>query len=180
MIDHKTGIEDLLFTLGFSHMASLSDQNSFGLVYGRVIKLKNSPPITMRVLTPIKKMGFDWTADSKPLVIRFVYKNKDGQVEKIGSERLINTNKISMDEWLKELETILISEWQVQLTEKDEHCEKCKNGIFEVRDESGKVIRRVKCSRCEGKGWKNYNDRRKNLSNQSIEDILDRMGEEVK
>ena len=107
------------------------------LVYGKLIK----PRLTLRVLV--------WNRG--PMLLMFV-RRQEGNIYKIGSERWVKTFELD-----KALENA-----SAQMEKIDPTCNKCQgHGTF-VLMQHGKRVG-VKCNRCNGKGWQDWNDRIRNL-----------------
>ena len=157
-MDHKDYIEQTILPYKFQLLPSLTNQHGYGLVYGRLVQ-KN---ITFRIITWIKQGSTGFYNQNKFLHLEFAKKSLTGVIEKVGSERLVHTADLHPTHWQAELNKA-IHQWRHQISETDGPCNKCDNGRYRYVPKNGTKEVEVVCNRCGGKGYQNFNDRRRNF-----------------
>jgi hypothetical protein len=158
IMDHKDALEAVILKYNYRELPALSGKYGNGLVYGRLI----AKDVTMRVITGIVQSGSRWWNKAPHMMIAFARRLPDGGTVKAGSERLIHTQDLEPVVWQEELERA-IHEWKVQFAETDIACNKCEKGIYTYVPKGGSEEVQVECNRCGGKGYQNFNDRRRNF-----------------
>lgn len=144
-------LEKVLLPRGFK-LINLNDPS--GPVYGKVVQ----DNICLRVYTYCDKDGVKPSV--QPFLLKFVTKNGN-KIEKIGSERRIHTHHFDTDVWQKMLGEAL-DDWEMQLNQEDVTCNKCEgSGIYCWTSKNNNPCS-GQCNRCGGKGYQDFNDRRKN------------------
>ena len=145
-------VDKILVPMGFSiienptippFVSPMTDTNllKYAKVWGRRVKVgKNTNPITYRA----------YAINGNPILLQFV-KKIGNKIVKIASEQM--TDIFDLEESVKQ--------WGLQLGRKDIICNKCQEGLYKIGTKQGKPIL-VRCNRCGGKGWQNFNNQKAN------------------
>lgn len=141
-----------LFERNFPEFRKVFGLSSSTWSYGRII-YHNDSRYSQRVITPMLISKDDWKREGvqiTPFIISFA-KKYDGRIIKVGSTREVYHG----NNWIEFLRGAL-ENYEAQLTTPDISCDRCNSGRYQAL--SGPVM----CFRCQGKGWQNFNDQKRN------------------